>query len=355
MMSVRLIGIAVIVALLSVPVGAVAKGLSIDAAAVQPDDTGYTGFQETAPATESHSLLESVDSINKMTVAEMLEEAKQYKLPLLGIASGLVLIVLWLTGAVSPGGLAKTGLRDVSSHHAPMWMFAAVIVFTAMAFAQKAIEKQPWITDANLTQFQRTAAVHLGTYAVSAIVALGLVMLFSRTAGGAGLKFKAGDPILGMACIALAFPVIELSTTGAVAAHEWITQEPAIVIAHPTLDSIVGNFGDPWVWALIGAVVLGAPIVEEVIFRVFLQSAFLRWFGSPWLAIVFSAAPFAALHYKIGGELIPYYAIAPLFVLALAMGLAYERTRRIGVPIVMHMLFNATNVFFALRLAGEIG
>lgn len=285
-----------------------------------------------------------------MTVAEMLVEAKQYKLILLGIASALVMVVLWLAGAITPGGLAKSGLRDVSAHHAPMWLFAGVLVFTALAFAQKAIEQQPWMANANLNDFQTLAAVSLATYVVTAVVALGMIMLFSRTASGAGLTFKPGDLFIGLACLALAFPLIELSATGAIAAHEWISREPAVVIAHPTLETIVANFGDPWVWALIAAVVLGAPIVEEIIFRVFLQTAMLRWFGSPWFAIVLAAVPFAALHYKLGGELVPYYSLAPLFVLAVAMGLAYERTRRIGVPILMHIGFNAINVFFALRI-----
>lgn len=284
-----------------------------------------------------------------MTVAEMVVEAKEYKLILLGVASGLVLIVLWLAGAITPGGLAKAGLRDVSAHHAPMWLFAGVLVYTALVFAQKAIGQQPWFANANLNTFQVFAAVNLTTYIVSAIVAMGMILLFSRTASGAGLKFKPGDLLIGLACLALAYPVIELSATGAEAAHEWISHEPAIVIAHPTLETIINNFGDRWVWALIAAVVLGAPIVEEIIFRVFLQTSMLRWFGSPWLAIVLAAVPFTALHY-VGGEAVPYYSLAPLFVLAVAMGLAYERTRRIGVPILMHIGFNAINVFFALRI-----
>lgn len=347
MISVRLIGIAVIVALLSVPVGAAAE--------VQPEYEPAPVVQDTPDPPPSKSLLESVESLKGMTAEEMLAEAGNYKLPLLGIASGLVIVVLWLAGAVSPGGLAKAGLRDVSGHHAPMWLFAGALVFTALALAQTTIEKQRWFS--SLNEFQTVAAVNLATYAVTAVVAMGMVMLFSRTAGGAGLKLKPGDLFIGAACLALAYPVIELSATGAVAAHEMISHEPAVVIAHPTLDTIMTNFGDPWVWALIGAVVIGAPIVEEVIFRVFLQTAMLRWFGSPWLAILLSAVPFTAMHYQFGnGESpVPYYSLAPLFVLAVAMGLAYERTRRLGVPILMHIGFNAINVYFALRLEGLFG
>ena len=39
----------------------------------------------------------------------------------------------------------------------------------------------------------------------------------------------------------------------------------------------------------------------------------------------------------------------PLFALGAGMGLAYERTRRLGVPIVMHMGFNAANIALAMQ------
>ena len=43
-------------------------------------------------------------------------------------------------------------------------------------------------------------------------------------------------------------------------------------IAHPTLDLIYQHHGDQWAWALIITVVVFVPIVEEVIYRGFLQS-----------------------------------------------------------------------------------
>ncbi len=42
------------------------------------------------------------------------------------------------------------------------------------------------------------------------------------------------------------------------------------------------------------------------------------------------------------------HAVAPLFALSVALGASYERTGRLGVPIVMHGAFNALNLAIAL-------
>ena len=346
MISAKLVGIAVILALLI--------GSSAAVAAIPSQDV----VQPAPIVQQTPSLLDSVDSLNRMTIADVAQYAQRYKLPILAIASVLVFIVLWLAGGIGPGALAKSGLRDVSAHHAPMWLFAGLLVFTAWAFAAKALGRQDWLPGGNPGSFLGQARVYLATYTLAAIVAIGMIHLFSRNASAAGLRLRPGDLIIGLACLALAYPVIELASSGAITAHEWISNESTRPIAHDTLLTITTNFHNPWVWALIGAVVIGAPIVEETIYRVFLQTAMLRWFGSPWLAILISATAFTAMHYGFdqkGNEIMPYYSLAPLFVLAVAMGLAFERTRRIGVPIVMHIGFNALNVYFALRMEGLIG
>jgi len=95
--------------------------------------------------------------------------------------------------------------------------------------------------------------------------------------------------------------------------------------------------------------VLGAPIVEELVYRVFIQSAIIRVIGGVWPGVLITAGIFAAVH-RIGDpeSAVPWVALAPIFVLGLAMGIAYERTKRVGVPILMHMAFNAVNVGMAL-------
>jgi membrane protease YdiL (CAAX protease family) len=57
---------------------------------------------------------------------------------------------------------------------------------------------------------------------------------------------------------------------------------------------------------------------------------------------------FAVAHRTAG---VPWYAIVTLFVLSVCLGAAFERWRSIGVPIAMHMAFNAGNVVLAMVIA----
>ena len=85
-----------------------------------------------------------------------------------------------------------------------------------------------------------------------------------------------------------------------------------------------------------------APIVEEVLFRGILLPLLARRIG-PVPATVLSSIGFAAIHADLGS-------FAPLTLLAIALSLAYARTRSLRVPIAMHMLFNAANLLLLFAL-----
>jgi membrane protease YdiL (CAAX protease family) len=228
-----------------------------------------------------------------------------------------------------------------------MWLFAAIIVFVTLASAQQFVAQQAWLTGGDPGSIRGLGATAVGVYVLTLIVAVGMLTLFSRSASGAGLKTVSSDIPLGIGCLLLALPAVFLSSELMVLMHERITGDEIAAVAHPMLRKITEHPDDPWMWGLILAAVVGAPVVEEIIYRGFLQSAILRWTQMPWWAILVTAAAFTAVH-ALGDEPVEYYALAPIFVLGVAMGLAYEKTRHIGVPIVMHMGFNALNIGIAL-------
>jgi membrane protease YdiL (CAAX protease family) len=182
-----------------------------------------------------------------------------------------------------------------------------------------------------------------------------MLHLLARSGPEAGVKFKAGDVMIGLWAFLLAWPLVEASSIGAVLVHQWMDGQ-AITLAHPTLAQIVSSPNDPWRWVVIASVVLGAPIVEELVYRVFIQSAIVRVVGGVWPGVLITAAIFAGVHRAGGAEsAVPWVALAPIFVLGLAMGIAYERTKRVGVPIMMHIAFNAVNVGLAMATHGGTG
>lgn len=86
---------------------------------------------------------------------------------------------------------------------------------------------------------------------------------------------------------------------------------------------------------LISAVVI-QPACEEFLFRGFFYGVWKRYVG-PLSAGFFACLLFAAFHTSLA-------AFAGLFVLAVCLNIAYERTGSLLVPVCMHALFNLTSL-----------
>jgi membrane protease YdiL (CAAX protease family) len=84
------------------------------------------------------------------------------------------------------------------------------------------------------------------------------------------------------------------------------------------------------------AVVL-APVAEELLFRGIAFPVLARKLNSV-VAMVVVSALFAAIH----GEM---SVMLPLFVVSLSLCAGYLATRTVLVPVIMHMLFNVTNLW----------
>ncbi len=91
---------------------------------------------------------------------------------------------------------------------------------------------------------------------------------------------------------------------------------------------------------LVFLVVIGAPIVEEIVYRGLLQRPLLTEFPAP-LVLVVVAAIFAVIHFRP----VEY---PGLFAAGLVFGICAWRTGRVGMAITAHLGFNLTGIVFAL-------
>ena len=89
------------------------------------------------------------------------------------------------------------------------------------------------------------------------------------------------------------------------------------------------------------SVVIVAPLVEELVFRLVLQGT-LQVFIPPSWAIVLVAVLFSTVH--------GWPDSLPLFSLALVLGYVYYRRNSYLAVVVLHAIFNGTNLVFALLL-----
>jgi membrane protease YdiL (CAAX protease family) len=97
-----------------------------------------------------------------------------------------------------------------------------------------------------------------------------------------------------------------------------------------------------WLVGLVAIVVVGAPLVEELMYRGLLQGAARRRLNDV-VAVVAVAAFFALIHLR-------WVELPGLFVFGLVLGVCAWRTGRLGMSIAAHMAFNATGLLLVARL-----
>ena len=111
-----------------------------------------------------------------------------------------------------------------------------------------------------------------------------------------------------------------------------------LIPQQPVLEQL--GRGPLGVLILFLAASVAAPLAEETFFRGFLFPGLARRVGGI-LAAIISAAAFAAAHFEIG-------ALAPIFVLGLALTWLYHETRSLWPCILVHASYNTLAIIATL-------
>jgi membrane protease YdiL (CAAX protease family) len=142
-------------------------------------------------------------------------------------------------------------------------------------------------------------------------------------------------PLLGWACglLAAAFPIlVVVSELVNRALRGNMEPQPLVDLFYSAV-----HHGD---YRSMGIIFLSAvciqPACEEFLFRGFFYGVWKRYVG-PVRSALLASLLFAAFHNSLG-------AFAGLFALAVCLNIAYERTGSLFVPILMHSLFNLTEL-----------
>lgn len=262
-------------------------------------------------------------------------------------AAPVVLVGLWMTRVVRPSSLDNAKGRSAGQHPAGVWLVCALGLWCVGVAGALLGQSLPLniLGEKDSLQYQTLTSVVI--YGLS--IAVGLGLLIALRGGGAkanDLRFAANDLPRGLLGFMLTLPLVVAATLGAMWLEKQRTGAAPEPIAHKTLGAIINGIqtGDPWAYGLIAIVVICAPLVEEMIYRALLQTAMVRAVGRPWLAIFLTSAVFTLAHTSVA----PWYALPTLAVLSIAMGVAYERSASLIVPVTMHMGFNAMNVALAM-------
>jgi membrane protease YdiL (CAAX protease family) len=91
------------------------------------------------------------------------------------------------------------------------------------------------------------------------------------------------------------------------------------------------------------SIVIFAPLIEETLFRGFLQTYIRKHLG-PRQAIFITSVCFSLFHYSAGQGLGNISIILSLFILALFLGFLYEKQGSLLSPMILHASFNTVSV-----------
>lgn len=164
------------------------------------------------------------------------------------------------------------------------------------------------------------------------------------------IRFKESKEFLfGAVTWLVAFPVVGLlSQLSAIALYYFFGNPEAVQTAARILKS---NYENPLIFYSIAfTIACVVPLIEEIVFRGFLQNYFKKFFNRP-LAIIFSSIIFALFHFTHEQGLTNIEFIFVLFILSCFLGLIYERQNSLWAPIGLHMVFNTVSIL--IMIAGQ--
>lgn len=261
-------------------------------------------------------------------------------------------VLAWHLGLLAPKTVRLPPDEETRrEQHAlwPIFILAGLIVYLSQILGSASARALFSLSKEEIAQPRGAALLSWGTYAGCFAGLLVVLLAFRGLGRSIGLRARFSDLPMGVLGFGLVYPMVSALGTLLTLIAIWVAQQrgnpPPEQLAHDTLQMLFNplTVRDSWWWAIVAAVALGAPIVEEIIYRGFLQTGILRATGSPTLAVLATSLAFVLPHMTV----VEPHALLVLFVLSVGMGIATERTGRLGAAIVMHILFNATNLAIA--------
>ena len=254
-----------------------------------------------------------------------------------GIVFGCGLVWLALRGVMVRRGLPSARYRGPS-----IFVLLALAIFISTA-AVLPFGADVIALTSGRGQMSQLGSLVLLTSTQVALLALTAIFVLLPDALH-GLSLAGSSTVLRSVSIGLGFGLVAwVGATLASALAAWLLKSVGIP-PEPQAAEQALSIVDPLI--AVPAVVIVAPVAEELFFRGVAFNAWLREHGyGP--ALLGSSALFALIH----GSLL---ALLPIFLLGIGLALVYERSRSLLASMVMHATVNGISVALALALRYDL-
>jgi membrane protease YdiL (CAAX protease family) len=263
------------------------------------------------------------------------------------IVVGVALFATWLA-RTSLGHRALAGSKPRRHRVAPVTLFIPFLVwFFGPVLLQLAA--QPIIGSVKGWRFAFAANVVmcLGSLAAVAVTLLLVRHEFVRGVPGWGLRLRTIPRDFGVALVDLlaVWPLVLVMIVLVMTIGKMLQGPTYEIPRHEELQLLTTSTRLSLQILIIILAVVVAPLVEEMLFRGLLQTLIRSHLQRPWPSVALTAGMFAVVHVQ-NPEHWP-----ALFVLAMGLGYAYEKSGSLWQPIFMHALFNGLTIASVLTEA----
>ena len=264
--------------------------------------------------------------------------------------SGLILLACWLLDT-SLGRKALDG-SPLRRNSMPLYIPLVPLVLWFGAVSTAVIIVQKLTPDLSGWQeiFRDHIVMSLGAIATIAVMMFLAHVHFSRRLKGFGLNIRTivKDFFMAFFNLLAVWPLILAAVTITIFFVKLFSGQEYQMQQHQQLEMVTEYPQLPLRIMIVFVAVVIAPLLEEMIFRGFVQTtirSFINIRNSAWPAIAASSVFFAIMHAD------PAHWPA-LFVLGICLGYSYEKSGSLFRPIFIHLFFNASSVATALYQAG---
>ena len=261
---------------------------------------------------------------------------------------GLILFACWLLDT-SLGRKALADSRPRRNSMPPYLPLVPLLLwFGGVAMAVVLVQK----LTPGLQGWQKIFADNL-VMCIGAIVTIAVMIFlahvhFARQLKGFGLNIRTiiKDFFMGFVNLLATWPLMMATITMTMFVAELIWGSDYQMQQHQQLEMITEYPQLPLRIMIVFVAVIIAPLLEEMLFRGFVQTTIRSFFNirnSAWPAIAASSVFFAIMHEDPGHW-------PALFILGACLGYSYEKSGSLFRPIFIHLFFNAYSITAALFL-----
>ena len=260
--------------------------------------------------------------------------------------AGLILLACWLLDT----SLGRKALADSPPRRNSMPPYLPLVPlmlwFGAVSMAIVLVQKLTPGLQGWQEIFRDNMIMSIGAVVTIAAMMFLAHVHFARRLKGFGLNIRTivKDFFMAFFNLLAVWPLILAAVTVTIFFAKLFSDQDYQMQQHQQLEMITEYPQLPLRIMIVFVAVVIAPLLEEMMFRGFIQTTIRSFFNtrnSAWLAIAASSVFFAMMHADPGHW-------PSLFILGVCLGYSYEKSGSLLRPIFIHLFFNATSIIGTL-------